>query len=325
MAIHRNQIGEIGPDVSEFHKAVVQGLSSSPKFLQSKYFYDAKGDKLFQEIMNLPEYYLTRSEMEIFSTQTQSFENLIKQQFGEFDVLELGAGDATKSTHLLRQLQQAGHNFTYYPVDISKNTIAFLQDEMPKRIPGIQIHGLNGEYMEMIGKCYEISHRRKLILFLGSTIGNFSKENAQRFLKELNNHLKSGDLVLIGFDLKKNPKQILAAYNDSAKVTKSFNLNILKRVNRELKGNFDLSKFDHYPTYDPITGTCKSYLISLEKQEIQIGNEAFQFYKNEPIWTELSQKYSEGEIAELARNIGFVPLNNFFDGNRGFMDVVWKK
>lgn len=326
MAVYRDQIGTIeATDHWQFYKHVVWGLSSSPKFLQSKYFYDATGDKMFQEIMLLPEYYLTRCEMEIFSTQTKSLAAPILSNFNQFDLLELGAGDAVKSKHLLRYLYQSGHQFTYYPIDISQNIIEYLEQEIPSQIQGLQVRGLQGDYFEMIKKSYAVSNRRKVVLFLGSTIGNSTTEDAERFLSELNAQLKPGDIMIIGVDLKKSPHQILAAYNDSRGITKAFNLNLLRRINRELDGNFDLFRFGHFPTYDPATGACKSYLISKENQEVQVGKETFSFYKDEPIWTELSQKYSEQEINELAIHTGFVSVQNFYDCRHWFIDAVWKK
>jgi dimethylhistidine N-methyltransferase len=326
MAVYRNQIGTIEAIATEqFYKDVIRGLSSTPRFLSSKYFYDETGDGLFQKIMQLPEYYLTRSEQEIFMMQTAALAEPILKRFQEFDIIELGAGDATKSTHLLRYLAGSGREFTYYPVDISENVIGLLEKEMPQRIPGLKVKGLNGDYFDMIQKSYQVSQRRKLVLFLGSNIGNFSPEEAERFLLALNQNLKSGDVLLIGVDLKKAPKQILAAYNDRLGVTKAFNLNLLRRINAELDGDFDLMQFDHYPTYDPISGACKSYLISLAEQEVHIGEESFRFYRNEPIWTELSQKYSEQEVAELAVHSGFRPVANFYDCRHDFIDAMWEK
>ncbi len=326
MAIHRHPAGTIEKgEVHPLYADVIKGLSSSPKYLPSKYFYDAEGDRLFQQIMQCPEYYLTRCEMEIFLMQTKALAVPLLKRFHEFDILELGAGDATKSTHLLRYLSQCGKEFTYYPIDISKNVIQLLEEEMPQRIPGLQVQGLHGDYFEMIEKSYEVSKYRKLVLFLGSNIGNFTPEDAALFLLALSHQLKSNDLVLIGFDLKKNPKQILAAYNDRLGVTKAFNLNLLRRINSELGADFDLTQFDHYPTYDPVSGGCKSYLISLDDQEVHIGNGSFPFYRNEPVWTELSQKYSEQEINALAVHSGFRPIAGFYDCKHFFLDVVWEK
>jgi L-histidine Nalpha-methyltransferase len=326
MAVYRNQVSTIETKYNEqFYEDVLSGLSSSPKFLPSKYFYDAEGDAIFQQIMQLPEYYLTRSEQEIFLMQTKEMALLFLKKFSEFDIIELGAGDATKSTHLLRYLFEQGVDFTYYPVDISENVIQLLEEEIPQRIPGLKVEGLHGDYFEMIKKSYEVSQKRKIILFLGSNIGNFKTEEAKRFLSSLNKQLVKGDLVLIGFDLKKNPKQILAAYNDRLGVTKAFNLNLLQRINNELDGDFDISQFEHYPTYDPMSGACKSYLISLQDQEVNIGDESISFYRNEPIWTELSQKYSEQEIKQMAADAGFKPLSNFYDCRHWFLDAVWEK
>ena len=325
MAIFRNQTGTVGSAATTFYNDVVQGLSASPKYLSSKYFYDATGDALFQQIMQLPEYYLTRSEQEIFLMQTKALAQPLLQRFQQFDVIELGAGDATKSTHLLKELASTGKSFTYFPVDISENVIQLLEDEIPERVPCLQVQGLNGDYFEMLEKCYQVSGRRKLVLFLGSNIGNYTPEQAEDFLLALNDHLLPGDLVLIGFDVKKSPKEILAAYNDRTGVTKAFNLNLLRRLNNELDADFDLLQFDHYPTYDPITGACKSYLISLSQQEVHIGNLTFSIERNEPIWTELSQKYSVQEINELAIHTGFQPVQNFYDCRHWFLDALWEK
>ncbi len=326
MAIHRYQAGTLELSAKEqFYKDVLRGLSSSPKHLQSKYFYDAAGDRLFQQIMELPEYYLTRCEQEIFTMQTKALAAPLLKRFEAFDVLELGAGDATKSTHLLRYLNECGKAFTYYPVDISNNVIQLLEKEMPQRIPGLEVQGLNGDYFDMLAKSYDLSKRNKLVLFLGSNIGNFNREEASRFLQALNDHLQCGDLLLIGFDLKKNPKDILAAYNDQSGITRAFNLNLLKRINLEFSADFNLAKFDHYPTYNPVNGACKSYLISLENQEVRIGEKTISFYKNEPVWTELSQKYAEQEIDALAVQTSFNPVAKYYDSKHWFVDVLWEK
>ncbi len=316
----------MAPHVNQFYNDVINGLQSSPKKLQSKYFYDGEGDALFQQIMASPEYYLTDCEMEIFSQQTSSLSETFTDKYDEFDVIELGAGDATKSIFLLKQLVSCGINFTYFPVDISANIIHYLERELPQQIKNLQVKGLQGEYFEMVKKAAQISGKRKLILFLGSNIGNFSKPSAVSFLTALQECMLPGDLMLIGFDLKKNPAQILAAYNDAAGVTKAFNLNLLKRINKELGGDFDTSKFTHYPTYNPATGACESYLISTCRQTVTIADtEVFYFEKHEPIWMELSQKYSTTEINVLANQTGFVPVRNFFDSKEWFVDVVWQK
>ncbi|RZJ39971.1 MAG: L-histidine N(alpha)-methyltransferase, partial [Chryseobacterium sp.] len=303
---------------------VLAGLQAEPKFLSSKYFYDEKGDQIFQQIMDMKEYYLTDSEMEIIQEQSVKLATLISSGGDAFDLIELGAGDATKSIHLLKALLQAQLNFTYLPIDISGHVIADLEENLPKKLPALQIQGLNGDYFKMLEKAKAISNRRKVVLFMGANIGNMDLAEAENFCLDLRNELSPNDLLIIGFDLKKNPQQILAAYNDPAGITRSFNLNLLHRINRELDGDFDVSNFDHYASYDPETGACKSYLISLENQRVNIGDETIHFNKNEYIYMEISQKYSLADIDALASKTGFTPAHRFFDHQQYFVDAVWK-
>lgn len=167
---------------------------------------------------------------------------------------------------------------------------------------------------------------RNIIFFLGSNIGNFKKEEAVSFLKEIGLRIGKQDFLFLGTDLKKDPKVILDAYNDVSGITKRFNLNLLERINRELGANFDMSKFMHYPIYDPLTGTCKSYLISLENQEVEIAdlNDKIEFEAYEAIHTEISQKYSVSELKEIANKAGFKMTNQFYDERKYFLDSVWE-
>jgi dimethylhistidine N-methyltransferase len=324
MAIYRNQTGGVieSPAQLKFYEDVIKGLSSSPKYLESKYFYDAEGDKLFQKIMELPEYYLTRCEYEIFSTQAKEICDTLLKYSKEFDIVELGAGDATKSKFLLMHLVNEGIDFTYYPIDISEHVIEYLENTLPVEIPNLKIVGLNGEYFDMIQEANSLSNRKKVYLFLGSNIGNFTPEEAEQFLSLINKNITSGDLLFIGFDLKKNPEQILAAYNDAQGVTKEFNLNLLRRINRELDGNFDENKFDHSPVYNEETGACESYLVSKENHTVKIADKEISFSKDEKIHLEISQKYSLSEIESLLTNCGFIPKAQFFDSNKWFTDIA---
>jgi L-histidine N-alpha-methyltransferase len=307
----------------QFYSDVIKGLTSTPKYLSSKYFYDAVGDKLFQDLMACEEYYPTNCELEIFSDKTKELCDAIIAAGDSFDLIELGAGDATKSSHLLAWLLDNKANFTYLPIDISDNVISYLNITLPVTLPGIKLTGLNGDYFDMLKKAAAISDRRKVVMFLGSNIGNMQKEEAESFCRELRNHLSPGDMMLMGFDLKKNPKTVLAAYNDQGGITKRFNLNLLDRINRELHGDLDPSKFEHYPTYDPATGSCKSYLVSSEDQQVNIGMETISFAKDEYIFMEISQKFNLAETDKMAANSGFKPLQYFFDSKKWFLDVIW--
>jgi len=310
--------------MSQFLSDVLRGLSAKDKFLQSKYFYDEKGDKLFQKIMGSEEYYPTRCEMEIFTRETNELVAVLTERQTEFDIVELGAGDATKSIHLLKGLLDNKVTFTYFPVDISNNVISQLHQNLPEKLPGLDLKGLNGEYFDMLEKAKTLSDKIKVVLFLGSNIGNVALDKAGEFAKALRGHLKQGDLVLIGFDLKKDPITILNAYNDKAGFTRDFNLNLLARINKELQGNFSLNNFYHYPTYDPLTGACRSYLVSSRDHQVSVAGHAFEFTDGEPISMEISQKYTVDQTDELAAQNGFTPLHHFYDSKKWFLDAIWR-
>jgi len=316
-----NRVAE--PVNGQFYTDVITGLNATPKYLNSKYFYDAVGDKLFQDLMNCEEYYPTNCELEIFSDKTADICKAIIGDGDAFDLIELGAGDATKSSYLLGYLLDHKADFTYLPIDISENVISYLNITLPVTLPGLQLKGLNGEYFDMLKEAAAISDKRKVVMFLGSNIGNMQADEADGFCRELREHLSDGDMLLIGFDLKKNPKTVLAAYNDKEGITKRFNLNLLDRINRELGGNFDSSKFEHYPTYDPETGACKSYLVSTCKQEVKIGAETVSFAKDEYVYMEISQKFTIDQIDEMALNSSFKAAHHFFDSKKWFTDAIW--
>lgn len=316
---------EADPKLSEsFKREVISGLTRSVKRLPSKYFYDKYGDRLFQQIMKMPEYYLTKCELDIFQNRTAELAETIIGNSEPFDLIELGAGDASKSTYLLKYLADKRIDFTYRPIDISPNILQVLENRLEAEIPGLKIASLAGEYFEMLGEATSLSSRRKVVLFLGSNIGNMEWAEIERFCMELSQNLTAGDLALIGFDLRKNPHIILNAYNDKAGITSAFNLNILRRINRELRADFDLANFQHFQNYDPNNGACRSYLVSLAKQNVTIDDQTIAFEENELINVEISQKFSSLEIAELAAKSGFSSLVNIKDSKGWFVDSIWQ-
>ncbi|MGV8879588.1 MAG: L-histidine N(alpha)-methyltransferase [Sphingobacteriaceae bacterium] len=317
------QLEAIAPE-SGFYQDVIRGLAADPKSLDSKYFYDTAGDQLFQAIMHTPEYYPTKCELEIFEQQTTQLVEMLTPDTSGFDLIELGAGNALKSSFLLDGLLKAGKNFTYYPIDISENIIRTLQQALPQKFPDLNIMGLQGEYFEMLEKAYTLSDRKKVILFLGSNIGNMSPEAAESFCVRLRQQMVTGDLLLIGFDLKKNPKVILDAYNDASGMTREFNLNLLNRINKELGANFNLAQFDHYPTYNPQTGACKSYLVSLQQQSVSIVDNTIDFAENEIIDMEISQKFTVDQTDAMAKSAGFKSITHLFDRRKWFLDAIWE-
>lgn len=310
--------------IHKFQREVLGDLKNTPKRLSSKYFYDSKGDRLFQKIMALEDYYLTKCELDIFKNKTAEIANLINPDGGPFDLIELGAGDAMKSTFLLQHLVDKGANFTFMPIDISGNILSVLKTNLNKAIPDLDIICLKGEYFDMIEQATTISSNRKVILFLGGNIGNMELADAEQFCFKLKSKLNKGDTALIGFDLKKHPKTILRAYDDRTGITAQFNLNLLVRINHELEANFNIDQFEHYQTYDPINGACKSYLISLIEQEVLIGEHQIHFAENEPIFMEISQKFSPTDIQKLAHRSGFDFVSALYDSKKWFMDAIWQ-
>lgn len=314
----------IDTQLTQFAKEVIEGLNSNPKKLSSKYFYDEKGDKLFQQIMNLDEYYLTRTEYSIFNENKQQILNQFREGVDQFNLIEFGAGDGYKTKVLLKHFLEEGADFTYMPIDISGNVLGILENSLHQEFPDLKVEPLQNEYFKALSDLQD-SSVRNVILFLGSNIGNFTDGQATQFLQELNATLKSEDLVFIGFDLKKDPDVILAAYNDSKGVTREFNLNLLDRINRELCGNFDRNKFLHKPIYNPLTGTTSSFLVSKEKQTVEIMDAAISFDAWEAIHMEISQKYDLRMIEKMAHNSNFEIINGFTDSKKYFLNSVWRK
>ncbi len=316
----------LSPATMQFAKDVDEGLSAKDKFLSSRYFYDAKGDRIFQQIMKMPEYYLTQCEYEVFNTKKEDILNAVNT--GEkFNLVELGAGDGYKTKLLLEHFLNQNADFEYFPVDISGNVLKELSADLEERFPNLDVTPLNNEYFSALDRLNEMEAGPKVILFLGSNMGNFTPERAQSFFSKLQLAMNPGDKLLIGVDLKKDPRTILKAYNDEAGITRSFNLNLLERMNRELGADFNIDNWDHYPTYDPFTGECRSYLMSTVNQDVYIeaNDKTYSFKHSEPVHMEISRKYSLEDLEDLAENTGFKVQQHFLDNKEYFVDTLWEK
>ncbi|MBU3927310.1 MAG: L-histidine N(alpha)-methyltransferase [Bacteroidetes bacterium] len=310
--------------LSEFSADTLKGLSAKPKYLLSKYFYNDIGSRIFQDIMQMPEYYLTDCELEVFTSQHNEILSAFKADNKAFELIELGAGDGLKTKVLLSSLVNQKIDFKYIPIDISKKAVTGLVRDLKNQIPDLPVEGIVGDYFKLIKKLN--GQYRKIILFLGSNIGNFEWNESIRFLQHLRSVINIDDMVFIGFDLKKDPELILNAYNDPSGHTAAFNLNLLKRINDELGGHFDLLNFVHQEVYDEQTGTARSYLISRKKQSVSIEKleKVFEFEAGEKILMEMSQKYDLELIHELAEKSGFQIVRNFMDSRQYFMNSLWK-
>ena len=322
----RNNQPETQTVLSPFAKDILDGLSASPKYLSSKYFYDDVGSQIFQTIMRMPEYYLTDCEYEIFTTKKQQIFEAINHNETPFDLVELGAGDGLKTKVLLEHFQNQNADFYYVPIDISAQAINELLGSLRQDFQDLKVKEKIGDYFEMMHELNETETNRKVLLFLGSNIGNFGHAKAVTFFRQLAEKMQPADKMLVGFDLKKDPNTILRAYNDPHGHTAAFNLNLLKRINRELDADFDIDTFQHYPTYDPQTGTEKSYLVSKIAQTVKLGvpEKDIQFDAWEPIFMEISQKYDETMIKKLAGEAGFWVVQNFYDPRHYFASSLWE-
>ena len=303
---------------------VLMGLSSAPKHIPSKYFYDDIGSRLFERIMGLPEYYLTGCEREIFERQHP---RLVEVLSGEpLLLVELGPGNGVKTRLLLRALRERSRPFRYVPIDISKSALSALLDSLETAFPGIEAEGIAADYLSGLRWLTRGADTRTVVLFLGSNLGNFTGAESLVFLKSLWNMLKDGDLVLIGFDLRKDLDVMRRAYDDSEGVTRDFNLNLLHRINRDLGGDFDVDGFRFYSTFDVHGGSITSYLVSRAEQSayIEAIGRRFHFGPWEPIRTELSYKYLESDIERLAEETGYAIVARLYDARRYFTDSLWR-
>ena len=307
-----------------FAADVYEGLTAHKKFLPSKYLYDERGDAIFQEIMAMEAYYPTRSEYEILDTHKHAMRKLFSQGDEEFQLIEFGAGDGTKTKVLLRYFWEVTTNFTYVPIDISSHIVRELTEDLQQTLPGLRVQGICDDYFKAFDHL-DNNNVRKVVLFMGANIGNFDPAESVRFLKRIASYLSPGDQLMIGFDLKKDPQRILDAYFDKGGVTRRFKHNLLRRINEELGGNFDIEQFQYFPVYNPMHGSIFSYLVSKKEQEVYIEaiGQTIDFDAWEAIYMERSQKYSEKDILRLAHQTGFRVMDNFFDTEGLFVDSLW--
>ena len=302
---------------------VLTGLSAQNKSIPAKYFYDDIGSELFQKISQHPDYYLTKTEFSIIEKVALHIPKMI--QSPEIDIIELGAGDGHKSKLLIDGFLNNGGKVNFYPIDISEKAMQLLGENLSINT-NLAIHGIVADYFTGLNYLKKISNNKKLVLFLGSNIGNFNHQQSGDFLKKLWLSLNQSDQLLIGYDLKKEAHTLNKAYNDSDGLTKAFNMNLLNRLNQELGGHFDPAKFEHYGFYNPTIEAMESHLISLEKQDIVIDSleKSFHFEAFEPVHLESSYKFSVAEINNLAAHNSFKVVQHFSDVNGFFIDSLWQ-
>jgi L-histidine Nalpha-methyltransferase len=306
-----------------FGTDVLNGLSTKPKSISAKYFYDDIGSELFQKISQHPDYYLTKTEYAILENISTIIPDILNES--EIDIIELGVGDGHKSKLIIDGFLNKGRKVNFYPIDISEKAMHLLGENV-NVTASLDIHGVVADYFLGLNHIHKISNKKKLVLFLGSNIGNFTREQSAGFLKRLWSSLDHGDHVLIGFDLIKEPDRLNQAYNDKDGLTRAFNLNLLNRINAELGGNFNLAQFQHYGFYNPTLACMESYLISLADQDVSINitDQTFHFEQFEALHLEYSYKFSKEHIEHLARGMGFEIKKHFSDEKNYFIDSLWQ-
>src|SRR3954466_11245716 len=296
IAIEQRPVSEIVGDVFE-------GLTKTPKSLPPRLFYDAAGSALFEEITHLPEYYLTRTEAALL----QQYSGEIAGRVGSnVDVIELGAGTAAKTGTILKALSQRQLRVNYYPVDISSSALQVAVESLNGSHPRVRVHPVATNYVADSQFLESVSGRR-LVLYLGSSIGNFEPDEAQLLLQRMRAHMNPGDYLLLGTDLVKDTAVLLPAYDDAEGVTARFNKNILARINRELGGNFDLNLFRHVAVWNPERSRIEMHLESTLDQmaKIKLLGLDVPFKKGERIHTENSYKYTIPGVRKTLLQAGF--------------------
>ena len=285
---------------SDFLSDAVAGLSSEPQTLPCKYFYDERGAALFQKICELPEYYITRTEIDILDRYRAE----IATHLGpNIELIGLGTGAGTKTRILIEALEKPA---VYIPVDISDKQLGESAAIFHKLFPDLEILPVCADYLQPVAlPSPRREARRNVVYFPGSTIGNFEPDEATEFLRRIAKVCRHDGALLIGVDLRKDRDVIEAAYNDTAGITAQFNLNLLARANRELGADFDLQYWLHRAIYNSDAGRVEMYLISQVDQAVHIGDHTFGFRAGEKIITEFSHKYAPEGFAALARNAGF--------------------
>lgn len=310
--------------MGEFFEHVKEGLSKTPKEISSRYFYDAKGDALYQKIMQLEEYYLPRCEMQIIENQSNQMAQDISAGHCCLQIVELGAGDGTKTKHLLKRFDPHFRSLEYVAMDISDNVLAINEKEVKSEVQQLGYTGVAGDYFETY-KCLPAASDGRLVLFLGANIGNYEIPDVIDFFNFVQSKLSADDHFLVAFDLVKDPKKILAAYDDTQGITKDFNLNLLERMNRELGANFDIRNFDHFPFYNPLSGVASSQIISLKKQTVEFSSSfsvSFDLY--EAIHTEISKKFFWSDIEAIAKASKMQIVQTYLNDNKGYTFVLFR-
>lgn len=304
---------DYAPTTDRIRDDVIAGLGSDPKQLPCKYFYDQRGSLLFEQICELDEYYLTRTELEIMEQYAAEMAATIGPRCM---LIEYGSGSSTKTRILLDEIQDPA---AYVPVDISRAHLRDSATKLSQQYPELEVLPVCADFTRPFEPPQpELDERRRVVYFPGSTIGNFEPEEAQELLEGISDLVGEGGGLLIGMDLQKDSKVLEAAYNDGEGVTAEFNLNLLERINRELDADFELDCFEHRAQYNEELGRVEIDIVSLEDQSVEVDGVPFEFSSQEAIRTEHSHKYRRDSFREMAEAAGFREVHVWTDERNYF-------
>ncbi|MEE9142268.1 MAG: L-histidine N(alpha)-methyltransferase [Gammaproteobacteria bacterium] len=310
---HAIRLHDQQPSDSDVESEVLEGLTSDPKRLSPKFFYDQRGSELFEQITELPEYYPTRTEIAIME---QRVDEIAERVGPKASLIEFGSGSSTKTRILLRHLTDLA---AYVPVDISGDHLLDTARSLAEDYPDLEILPVAADFTQPFDlPSPRTMPERNVVFFPGSTIGNFAPDKAVELLNVMAAEAKPGGAAIVGVDLKKDPAILEAAYNDSQGVTAEFNLNVLRRINEELDADFDLSAFAHRAIYNEGAGRIEMNLVSRRHQTVNISGEIIDFRKGESILTECSYKFTCKEFAAMVAQAGFEVETVWTDKDRLF-------
>lgn len=301
---------------SPIAEEVRRGLSAHPKWLPSHLFYDERGSQLFEQITGLPEYYITRTERDILEKHASA---MIDAAGHGLTLIELGAGTAAKTEVLLAALMRKQLSATFYPVDVSPAALMVAERNLAARFPALRVRSIVTDYTLGLPELAKIKGR-KLVLYIGSSIGNFEPHEASDVLRKLRGGMERGDAMLLGTDLVKDERLLLDAYNDFQGVTAAFNLNLLQRINEELQADFDLEGFRHEAVWNPKDSRIEMHLFSQGNQRVHVRSldESFDFAAGESIHTENSYKFAPELLRRVLSDGGFVLEKSWMDQRKWF-------
>lgn len=310
----------INPNTSDDGSDIIHGLTQPQKYLSPRYFYDQQGSQLFEQICELPEYYLTRTEEAIL----QEYAPLIPQITGAQTIIELGSGSSKKTRQILDAYQSLEIPLRYLPVDVSPSILQESAVDLLQAYSNLEISGLVSTYELALEKLSYYTSPTRLVCFLGSSLGNFNLRECDRFFHQLGNSLDKGDYFLLGVDLAK-PKEIIEpAYNDAQGVTAAFNLNMLAHLNWRFAGNFDLNLFQHRAIYNQDNSQIEMYLAAISSHSVRLEaiNLTVEFQAGETILTEISHKFHLPQLKQQLETHGFNPVKVWIDLNKGFALIL---